>query len=338
MHRKISLRFIAFALALPLVAIAASLSAQSPQWKVFGTPAEGFQALFPSAPEVSKDSVPAGADTYELHSYVAEVGNTALYVGVCDYGAKGLGADPQSLLATAKKGAIDHMTAHIVSEKQITQGSNPGTAFEADSDKLHITSRMYIASGVLYQTMVATPLNEKYADTAKFLDSFQIIAEPRAAAPPPPAPDWKPYPYPADGFTASFPSAPEVEKQNVPTAAGTFEMRTYTAESNSSALIIAVCDYGASTAGKSPDDILKGAETGAVTNIKGTLASEQKITLGSNPGVAFEASNDSAHITAHIYLVGSILYQMLVVTPLNTNFPDTAKFLDSFNLIEHAAK
>jgi hypothetical protein len=321
---------------------AASTAAPVPQWRSFGTKAEGFHALFPSAPEVSKDSVPAGAETFELHSYVAEVGNTALYVGVCDYGAKALGADPQNLLATAKKGVVDHMSARILSEKQITLESSPGiespgTEFEAESDKLHISSRLYLASGVLYQTMVASPLNEKYADTAKFLDSFQITAEPRAAAPPA-APDWKPYPYPADGFTALFPSSPEAEKQNVATDGGTFEMHTYTAESNSAALIIAVCDYGSTIAGKSPEDILNGAEKGAIQNIKGVPGSNQKIALGSNPGLAFEASNDSAHISARMYLVGNILYQTLVVTPLKTNFPDTAKFFDSFKLIDRAAK
>ena len=46
-----------------------------------------------------------------------------------------------------------------------------------------------------------------------------------------PAPDWQTYSYPADGFSASFPATPEESKQNVPTSAGTFELRGYTAES-----------------------------------------------------------------------------------------------------------
>jgi hypothetical protein len=347
---KMRTRHAAYVLAIFMLTVAAILSGQTPQasvpapapqWQPFGSSTEGFHAFFPSAPEVSKDSVPVGSDTYELHSYVAESGSTALYVGVCDYGTKGLAAAPETLLASAKNGAVEHMNAHILSEKKITLDSSPGVEFEAESEKLHFTARMYIASGVLYQAMVATPLNEKYADTARFLDSFQLIPRPpdeAAAAPAVPAPDWKPYPYPSDGFSASFPSAPTMEKQNVPTASGTFEIHTYTSEGNSAALIVAVCDYGSSAVGKDPQALLDGAKAGAIKNMKGTPGSETKITLGSNPGVAFEASNEGAHVSARIYLVGNVLYQMIVATPLSSSYPDSARFFDSFKLIERAAK
>jgi hypothetical protein len=332
-----------FALALALLPLAAAVEAQTtaPAWQSFGSSADGFKALFPSEPEVTKNSVPVGSASYELHSYVSTSGQTALYVGVCDYGPKGASAEPDSLLTSAKNGAVAHMNAHLLTEKKVMLDSNHGVEFEAESDKLHFTARMYVAGGVLYQAMVAAPINEKYADTARFLDSFQLVARPQteaATAPAAKTDDWKPHPYPSDGFSASFPSEPSLEKRNISTDAGTFEFRTYSTEDSSAALIAAVCDYGSSAAGKDPEVLLNSAKMGAVNNIKGHLGSEKKITLGTNHGIEFQADNDSAHITARIYMAGSTLYQMIVVSPANSNYAETTRFLDSFQLIDRGGK
>jgi hypothetical protein len=178
--RSLQLAFIA-----AVLSITSPVDAQTEQWKPFAAPADGFQALFPSPPEVSKNSVPAGSETYELRSYVAVVGSTALYVGVCDYGARSRAADPGEILANAEKGAIEHMAAHILSERKITLDTGPGETaqaakshgieFEAENDKMHFTARMYVAAGALYQVMVTSPPSEKFADSARFLDSFQLI-------------------------------------------------------------------------------------------------------------------------------------------------------------------
>jgi hypothetical protein len=154
-----------------------------------------------------------------------------------------------------------------------------------------------------------------------------------AQAAPAPAPNWQSYSYPAEGFSAVFPFAPQFQKQNVPTDAGSFELRSYLVEVGSSAVYVGICDYGTAVQGKSPDDVLSGAQAGALTNIKGHLISSSKITLGVYPGLTLEAENDSMHFSARIYLVGSTLYQTLVAAPLSQPFPDVQRFLDSFQLI-----
>jgi hypothetical protein len=321
--------------AVPWLAVA--LGAQAPQWKPFGAAADGFRADFPSEPSVGKTSVPVVGDTYELHSYSVEAGSTALYIGVCDYGAKGRASDPEEMLTSAKTGAVDHMSAHILSQKKLVLDSGHGVEFEAESDKLHFSVRMYMAGSALYQVMVASPITERYADAARFLDSFQLLSR-TGAKPAAPAPDWKPYSYPADGFSASFPTAPALEKQNISSGGGSYELRTYEADDSSTALIAAVCDYGASATSKEPDAVLEDAKKGAINNIKGQLVSEKKITLGANHGVEFEADGESAHVTARLYLVGSVLYQMIVAAPVKANYADASRFLDSFQLVERPAK
>jgi len=147
------------------------------------------------------------------------------------------------------------------------------------------------------------------------------------------APEWKSYSYPADGFSASYPSQPESSKRNVPTDAGNFELRAYLAQDGEAALFVGVCDYGSAVAGKNPDTVLQGAKTGAVGNVNGHLVSEKKITLGTYPGIEFEAENDTMHFSARVYLVGATLYQTLTAAPLGKPYAGVTRSLDSFQLI-----
>ena len=144
---------------------------------------------------------------------------------------------------------------------------------------------------------------------------------------------WRTYRYSSDGFSISLPSEPEVSKQNVPTAAGTFELRAYLATDGDAALYVGVCDYGSAAAGRDPNVVLEGAKNGAVENVNAHLLSAEKITLGVYPGMKFEAENDTMHFSARIYLVGTTLYQTLTAAPLSKSYAGTTQFMDSFQLI-----
>jgi hypothetical protein len=156
-------------------------------------------------------------------------------------------------------------------------------------------------------------------------------------------PTWQTYSYPADGFSASFPSEPDLQKKNVPTDRGNFELRSYIGTDGEVAMFVGVCDYGSAISDRTPDQVLQGAKNGALQNSSSHLLSETKTTLGVYPGLTFESESDQtqkerAHFSAHIYIVGSTLYQVLVVTPLGKPYANTARFLDSFQLIPRVAK
>ena len=85
--------------------------------------------------------------------------------------------------------------------------------------------------------------------------------------------------------------------------------------------------------GRTPDQVLDGAQQGAIDNVKAHLLRGKKIMFGAYPGREFEAENDTLHFYARIYLVGTTLYQTLVVAPLANRYTDTVRFLDSFQLI-----
>ena len=148
---------------------------------------------------------------------------------------------------------------------------------------------------------------------------------------------WKQFNYSDEGFAASFPSTPSVEKKAVQTSVGEFELRSYVVEAGDASLFVGVCDYDAATANKTPDQLLQGAKNSMLANSGSHILNEKKAALGANPGVQFEAENSVTHFSARIYLVGSTLYEVLVVSSLNKPYDRTAHFLDSFQLVSRTS-
>ena len=162
-------------LAVVLLAFAAALGAQAQQWQAYSYPADGFKASFPSEPQFSKRDVPTEKGSFELRAYLAQDGQAALFVGVCDYGSAISDRTPDQVLNGAQQGAIDNVKAHLLSGKTITFGSYPGREFEAENDTLHFSARIYLVGSTLYQTLIAAPLSSPYVNTTRFLNSFQLI-------------------------------------------------------------------------------------------------------------------------------------------------------------------
>jgi hypothetical protein len=162
-------------LAVVLLAFAAALGVQAQQWQTYSYPADGFRAAFPSEPQFSKRDVPTDKGSFELRAYLAEDGQAALFVGVCDYGSAISDRTPDQVLDGAQQGAIDNVKAHLVSGKKITFGVYPGREFEADNDTMHFYARIYLVGSTLYQTLIASPLGTPYPSATTFLNSFQLI-------------------------------------------------------------------------------------------------------------------------------------------------------------------
>jgi len=157
------------------VAAAPSTPPRAPIWKTYTYSSDGFSILFPSDPDIQKNSVPTAAGAFELRAYLVTPGSAALYVGVCDYGQAAAGRDPQAVLTGAKEGAVGNVKAHILTENKITLGIYPGVSFEAENDTMHFSARIYLVGTTLYQTLTAAPLNDRYSDSVRFMDSFALI-------------------------------------------------------------------------------------------------------------------------------------------------------------------
>lgn len=144
---------------------------------------------------------------------------------------------------------------------------------------------------------------------------------------------WKLYDYSDEGFTALYPSLPDVQKKSVNTPDGTFELRTYSAGAVDSTLMVGICDYGPVVANRKPDEMLQGAKNSMVVNSSAHLISEKKTVLDKNQGIEFEAENGSTHFSVRMYMVQTTMYEALVASPLSKPFDQSRRFLDSFHLV-----
>jgi hypothetical protein len=164
--------------ALPIVVLclAVAIGAQAQEWKPYSYPSDGFRASFPSQPQQSKQNVDTKAGTFEMRMYIVETSVVALLAGVCDYGQKAEGSDPDVVLEGAKQGALSNTNSHLLREKKITLAGYHGLEFESENDTTHFTARIFMVRTTLYQIVVVYSIKNTYTDTARFLDSFALIA------------------------------------------------------------------------------------------------------------------------------------------------------------------
>lgn len=179
MHDRRSSFGCSFALAITVLCLASALATHAQGWKTYSYPADGFSASYPAAPNIQKRNVPTQAGDFELRSYIVQIGPTALFAGVCDYGPAAAGMDPQAQLEGTKNGSLSNSNSRLLREKKIAAGIYPGVEFESESDSAHFTARIYMVGTVLYQTLVISPIGKPYGDTQRFLDSFHVIARAR---------------------------------------------------------------------------------------------------------------------------------------------------------------
>jgi hypothetical protein len=166
-----------FVIFLAVLLVALSAAAQE---KSYSYPGEGFRAIFPSEPELSKRDVPTDRGNYEVRTYIAADSTSGAYftVAITDYGKIMEGKDPDVILQGAEDGALVNSKSHLVaSHKKILLGTHHGLAFESETDELHLSIRLYMVGNSLYQTLVVYPKTKKDMSAAsqRFFDSFQLI-------------------------------------------------------------------------------------------------------------------------------------------------------------------
>jgi len=120
-------------------------------------------------------AVVAQSPAWKTYNYAGD--GVALYAGVCGFRASLAGKDPDGVLQGSKTGALNSTGAHLLSERKFAVAGGSGLAFESESEQEHFSVRVYLVGTTLYQALVMTHLGMSYADAARFLDSFQLIAQ-----------------------------------------------------------------------------------------------------------------------------------------------------------------
>jgi hypothetical protein len=142
------------------------------------------------------------------------------------------------------------------------------------------------------------------------------------------------YPYPSEGFQASFTSQPEFSKRDVAGARGTIETRIYlAAPDKTSAIMVEVSDYDPAVDVSDPTALLQSAETSTLSGSPHRVAAHDWITLQGYSGLASEFETATVHFSKRMFLVNRTLYQVLVVSSIGAPYPKTTEFFNSFALI-----
>jgi len=144
---------------------------------------------------------------------------------------------------------------------------------------------------------------------------------------------WKTYKYPADGFRASFPSEPKLERNQKEAKSGAILMNSYCAQVSTTYLCAAVIDQGPEATGLTPETLLNRTKLGVLAAPKARKLSQREIDLDGHKGVEIETASDTVHVFTRIYLVDQTIYQTLVTFPVDGSYTDTNRFLDSFKWI-----
>lgn len=164
-----------------------------------------------------------------------------------------------------------------------------------------------------------------------FLSSFRIA-------------DWKKYENAAGRFSVLFPSGPEESEQQLNTALGALTLKIFSsnAENDSDVNIVYAVMYteypensiSSSMDAEKMEKFFNGSVNGAVTNVKGKLLSEEKVSIKNFPGrhIKVDYMQGQAVIDMYLYLVNNRNYMLQVIhVPGKEDNSNLKKFTDSFS-------
>jgi hypothetical protein len=140
-----------------------------------------------------------------------------------------------------------------------------------------------------------------------------------------------------DGFSLSMPGKPSKNDDTVPSAAGPLALRMYTLSKGYEGYITGYTEYPDMVFNASePEDLMDGAQQGAISNVEGEVSSQRKITVNGHPGREIVGTSPSKNIgfTARVILARPRMY-MLVYTQYDKTkqmSADGKRFLDSFQI------
>jgi len=144
----------------------------------------------------------------------------------------------------------------------------------------------------------------------------------------------------ANGFRANFPDTVETKGTTLHTTdVGNVEIRQYSTSTSAGWYAVFFAEYTpAQVAGWNGDTSaqLQSAMQGGVAAMRNHLIKQKAITLQGWPGLEFEAETEDGtiHVVDRIFMVNTIMYQIMVVYPLNLAPSDTTTFLDSLTILE----
>ncbi len=144
----------------------------------------------------------------------------------------------------------------------------------------------------------------------------------------------------AGGFAVTAPRPLQESSQDLDIEAAKIALHLFSTQQDNIGYFVSYCDYPPTVmAHGDPEKMLDGSRDGALSNAKGQLLSETRITLAGNPGreLVMEAADESGRavtIKGRLFMVKNRLYQVMVVAPRSqAGDKEVDQFLQSFKLL-----
>jgi hypothetical protein len=138
-----------------------------------------------------------------------------------------------------------------------------------------------------------------------------------------------------EGFNVNIPGEPQPQRGEVAIPGGKVQTAAWTTNDPNGVLYsISTADYPEKVVAANPASaFLNEGKNGLVNQLKGTIKSEEDITLQGYPGKAFTVSSDAGEVRARNFLVGPRLYTLLVLYNPSIGAPLADQFLTSLELV-----
>jgi hypothetical protein len=138
-----------------------------------------------------------------------------------------------------------------------------------------------------------------------------------------------------EGFVARMPGQAQVVRNKVSIPAGDVTTAAWTSNVEGVIYSISIADYPEKViASRPPETFLNEGREGLVDQLKGTVKSEEPLTInGVYPGKGYTVASDAGEVRARNYLVGPRLYTMLVLYNPSIGAPGADEFLGSLELV-----
>ncbi len=142
----------------------------------------------------------------------------------------------------------------------------------------------------------------------------------------------------AGKFTVVMPAEPKPQTQQVPTPLGPLDVHMFLVDQGDRAYLVGYSDYPAgSVSDENRAEVLEGAVNGSAQSLKGAIVSKEKFTLKRRTvegrEIVIEFGEPKMLYRARVFLVGSRLYQVVVLGPASfTNGAAARAYLGSFKL------
>ena len=334
------------------------------EWREFKHEAGNFAVMMPEKPLEISQTIEGEIGKVPTKSFVAQSGQITFMAMYADYPiAFDTPEDVKASLDASRDMMLSKGHGKLISEKEHVFKKYPGREITAGTDAGMARLRMYMVQQRLYLLMVlidgandVKQLESKQAD--RFLDSFQLIEEPKAA----PAdmastsrirsaigslelpPDflnrpvsWLEVPSPDLGFTVWMPGEPFIEKIPFNPNDRRLDVRLWMARGEGSICKMLVQHFLSAPS----DEAIQGAHFKRLLNdlLEGgrmKLELEKTISFEGHPGREYIMRGNVGIGMGRAYIIGSNVYFMFgIVVKNEKGTEEVSRFFDSFRLTKN---